>query len=58
MNKKEVIESREIMLNNYKIIKKIMDSNKINEVDKAYYVEMFVKHWYDEEQLKWLWENN
>ena len=40
----------------YEVIKKIMDNNTINEADKVYHIEMFLKGWSTEEDLKWIWE--
>ena len=40
----------------YEVIKKIMNSGKINENDKVYYIEMFLKGWHTEEEIKWIWE--
>jgi hypothetical protein len=39
----------------YEVIKKIMNSNVINENDKVYYIEMFLKGWHTEEDLKWIY---
>ena len=44
------------MLYKYDIIKKIMASGKIDKGKKAYYIEMFLKGWFTEEEIKWLWE--
>ena len=43
-------------MNKYEIIKRIMESNKINENNKVYAIEMFLKGWWTEENIKWLWE--
>lgn len=43
-------------MNKYQVIKQIVESKKINDDDKVYYVEMFVKGWYDETDLEWIWE--
>ena len=40
----------------FEVIKKIMESNAINENDKVYYIEMFLKGWNTEEEIKWIWE--
>lgn len=40
----------------YEVIKKIMDSTKINENDKVYTIEMFLKGWWTENDTKWVWE--
>lgn len=39
-------------MNKYEVIKKIMESTKINENDKVYTIEMFLKGWWTEEQVK------
>ena len=43
-------------MSKYEIIKKVMESTKINEDCKVYTIEMFLKGWYTEEQMKWIWE--
>lgn len=43
-------------MSKYEVIKKIMESTKINEDDKLYYIEMFVKGWHTEEEMEWIWE--
>lgn len=40
----------------YEVIKSIMESGKLNENDKVYYIEMFLKGWHTEEDIKWIWE--
>lgn len=40
----------------YDVIKKIMDSNRVSNEDKVYYIEMYLKKWSTEEELKWIWE--
>ena len=40
----------------YEVIKKIMDSKCINENDKVYHIEMFLKGWSTEEDLSWILE--
>jgi hypothetical protein len=42
----------------YEVIRKIMDSKAINEDDKVYHIEMFLKGWLTEEDLKWIWTKN
>jgi hypothetical protein len=39
----------------YEVVKKIMNSNAVNENDKVYYIEMFLKGWHTEEDLKWIY---
>ena len=43
-------------MSNYEVIRNIMGSNKINENDKVYYIEMFLKGWHTENEIKWIWE--
>lgn len=43
-------------MNKYKVIKSIMDSEAINENNKVYHIEMFLKGWSTEEDLAWIWE--
>lgn len=40
-------------MSEYEVIKKIMDST-ISEIDKAYYIKMFIKGWYTEKDIKWI----
>ena len=40
----------------YEVTRKIIESNKINEADQVYYIEMFLKGWLTEEEIKWIWE--
>ena len=41
-------------MSKYEVIKGIMNSSAINEDDKVYYIEMFVKGWYTVEDLAWI----
>ena len=43
-------------MSNYEVIRNIMGSNKINENDKVYYIEMFLEGWHTENEIKWIWE--
>ena len=43
-------------MNKYEVIRKIVESERINESDQVYYIEMFLKGWNTEEDLKWIWE--
>lgn len=43
-------------MSKYEVIEKIMESTKINKNDKVYYIEMFLKGWHTEEEMKWIWE--
>lgn len=45
-------------MNKYKVITKIMESYQIGENDKVYYIEMFLKGCYTEEEIKWIWEES
>ena len=40
----------------YEVIRKIMESNRINEGEKAYSIEVFLKGWATEQQLEWVWQ--
>lgn len=40
----------------YEVIEKIMNSNKIDEDDKVYFIQSFLLNWSTEEKLKWIWE--
>ena len=40
----------------YDVIKRIMESNRLNESDQAYYMEMFLSGVYTADDLKWIWE--
>ena len=40
----------------YNVIKNIMESPKINEYDKCYYIEMFLKGYYEVNDINWIWE--
>ena len=50
------MNAKELMLYKYDIIEKIMGSGKINKNDKVYYIEMYLKGWFTEEEIKWIWE--
>ena len=38
------------------IIRKILESQRINEDQQAYYIEMVLKGWYTVNDIKWIWE--
>jgi len=40
----------------YEIITKIVNSNKIDENDKVWYIEMFLKGWISTLEMQWIWE--
>lgn len=42
-------------MNKYQVIKNIMNSTKINDDDKVYYIEMFLKGWYTVQDIEWIW---
>lgn len=43
-------------MTNYEVLKNIMNSNKIGEEDKVYYIHCFLLHCFTVEQIKWIWE--
>ena len=43
-------------MSKFEAIKNIMESTKIINDDKVYYIEMFLKGWHTEDDLKWIWE--
>ena len=49
------VEIEEKITNTYEVIKKVMDSTRINEDDKVYTIEMFLKGWYTEQNIEWIW---
>lgn len=49
------MNGKELMLYKYEIIEKIMNSKKIDKNDKVYYIEMFLKGWFEEKEIKWIW---
>jgi hypothetical protein len=53
----ELAEIGVIKMTNYEVIKKIMESNKISNDDKAYYIEMFLKDWYTLIDIDWIWSD-
>lgn len=42
-------------MSKYETIKNIMKSEKADENMKVYYIEMFLKGWYTEKDIEWLW---
>ena len=42
-------------MSKYDVIKKIMESKKIDENDKVFTIEMFLKGWWTEEGIEWIW---
>lgn len=43
-------------MSRYEVIKRIMESTKLNEEDKVYKIALFLKGWLSVEQLSWIWE--
>lgn len=45
-------------MSKYEVIKAIMESKQVkDEKDKVYAIEMFLKGWWTEEQVKWFLED-
>lgn len=42
-------------MSKYEVIKLIMQSTRINEDDKVYAIEMFLKGYYTEQNIEWIW---
>lgn len=42
-------------MSKYEVIEAIMGSSRINEDDKVYAIEMFLKGWYTEQNIEWVW---
>jgi hypothetical protein len=42
-------------MNKYQVIKNIMYSTKVNDDDKVYYIEMYLKGWHTEQDIEWIW---
>lgn len=42
-------------MNKYQVIKNIIESTRINDDDKAYYIEMYIKGWHTEQEIEWIW---
>lgn len=43
-------------MSKYEVIKNIMENEKLNENDKVFSIEMFLKGWWTEEHIKKLLE--
>ena len=41
-------------MSKYEVIEKIMEST-ISKEDKVYIIEMFLKGWYSEKNIEWVW---
>lgn len=44
-------------MSKYEVIQKIMGST-MSEDNKVYFIEMFLKGWHTEEDIKWIWETD
>ena len=42
-------------MSKYEVIKRIIESD-LQEDGKVYYIEMFLKGWFTEENINWIWE--
>lgn len=38
------------------VITNILQSDKIGDKDKVYYIQSFLLHYYTIDQIKWIWE--
>lgn len=38
------------------IITKILQSEKVNDDEKVYFIQSFLLHYYTIDQIKWIWE--
>ena len=45
-------------MSKYEIIKKIMESDKIDEGFKVHCIQSFLLNWETEKSLKWIWEDD
>lgn len=43
-------------MSKFEVIKSIMESTRINDDDKVYFIEWFIKGWYTEKDIEWIWE--
>lgn len=46
---------KETAMSKYEVIKKVMESTRVCEDDKVYAIEMFLKGWYTEQNIEWIW---
>lgn len=53
---KSEFQTEDINMTKYEVIKRIMNSNSVDENDKVYHIEMFLKGWLAEEDLTWIWK--
>ena len=49
------ITEKETAMSKYEVIKKVMESTRVCEDDKVYAIEMFLKGWYTEQNIEWIW---
>lgn len=40
----------------YDVVKNIMESQRVNEDEQAYFIEMYIKGWFTVDEIKWIWE--
>lgn len=45
-------------MSKYEVVKKIMDSKKIDEYSKVDTIEIYLKGWYEEQEIAWIWEED
>ena len=43
-------------MKSYDVIRKIVESTRINEDDQVYYISMYLKGWLTAAEIKWIWE--
>lgn len=43
-------------ISKYEVIRKIMESQRLNEEDQAYYIKEFCKGNVTVEEIEWIWE--
>lgn len=46
----------EDIMSKYEVIKKVVESNKVDDDTKVRYIDTFLKGWLTEEEIKWIWE--
>ena len=44
-------------LKEYEIIEKIVQSTKVDNINKHDYIKMLLLHWINEDDLKWIWND-
>ena len=43
-------------LRQLEIIKRIIESKRIADKDRIWYISNYINHWLSEEDIKWLWD--